>query len=78
MALLLRRFWRDDEGQNIAEYAVILAVILVVVVGTLHMHYVYRHYVYRLTAPSFGSKILPANQASPKSSSLKGMHTPLS
>lgn len=28
---ILRKFWADDEGQDIAEYAVMLAVILVVV-----------------------------------------------
>jgi Flp pilus assembly pilin Flp len=29
--------WSDDHGQDIAEYAVMLAVILVVVVGTLRL-----------------------------------------
>ena len=29
--------WRDDEGQDIAEYAVMLAVILVIVVGTIKL-----------------------------------------
>ncbi|MGO8793398.1 MAG: Flp family type IVb pilin [Candidatus Sulfotelmatobacter sp.] len=33
----LRRLWRDDEGQDIAEYAVMLAVILVIVVGTIRL-----------------------------------------
>lgn len=33
----LRRFWREDEGQDIAEYAVMLAVILVIVVGTVRL-----------------------------------------
>jgi len=35
------RFWRDvwfdEEGQDIAEYAVMLAVILVIVVGTVRL-----------------------------------------
>jgi Flp pilus assembly pilin Flp len=32
------RFWlEDNEGQDIAEYAVMLAVILVIVVGTLRL-----------------------------------------
>ena len=31
----LRKLWRHDEGQDIAEYAVMLAVILVLVVGTV-------------------------------------------
>jgi Flp pilus assembly pilin Flp len=34
---LLRRLWSDDQGQDIAEYAVMLAVILVIVVGTIRM-----------------------------------------
>jgi Flp pilus assembly pilin Flp len=34
---LLRELWRDDAGQDIAEYAVMLAVILVLVVGTIRL-----------------------------------------
>lgn len=34
---LIRKLWRDDEGQDIAEYAVMLAVILVLVVGTVRL-----------------------------------------
>lgn len=34
---LLRTLWREDEGQDIAEYAVMLAVILVIVVGTVRL-----------------------------------------
>lgn len=34
---LLNTFWRDDAGQDIAEYAVMLAVILVLVVGTIRL-----------------------------------------
>jgi len=37
MSELLRRFWSEDEGQDIAEYAVMLAVILVLVVGTIRL-----------------------------------------
>jgi len=29
--------WLEDEGQDIAEYAVMLAVILVIVVGTIRL-----------------------------------------
>ena len=29
--------WRDEEGQDIAEYAVMLAVILVIVIGTVKL-----------------------------------------
>ena len=31
------KLWRDDTGQDIAEYAVMLAVILVLVVGTIRL-----------------------------------------
>jgi len=37
MADLLRTLWRDEQGQDIAEYAVMLAVILVLVVGTVRL-----------------------------------------
>ncbi len=37
MLELLRNVWLDDEGQDIAEYAVMLAVILVIVVGTIRL-----------------------------------------
>jgi Flp pilus assembly pilin Flp len=33
----LRQLWSQDEGQDIAEYAVMLAVILVLVVGTVRL-----------------------------------------
>jgi Flp pilus assembly pilin Flp len=37
MTHLLRKLWRHDEGQDIAEYAVMLAVILIIVVGTIRL-----------------------------------------
>jgi Flp pilus assembly pilin Flp len=37
MSEFLRRIWSGDEGQDIAEYAVMLAVILVLVVGTIRL-----------------------------------------
>ncbi len=37
MSDLPRKLWRQDEGQDIAEYAVMLAVILVLVVGTIRL-----------------------------------------
>ncbi len=33
----VRRLWSEQEGQDIAEYAVMLAVILVIVVGTVRL-----------------------------------------
>jgi len=37
MADLVKLLWRNDEGQDIAEYAVMLAVILVIVIGTVRL-----------------------------------------
>lgn len=34
---LARRLWGEEDGQDIAEYAVMLAVILVIVVGTVRL-----------------------------------------
>jgi Flp pilus assembly pilin Flp len=34
---LLRQIWLDEQGQDVAEYAVMLAVILVIVVGTIRL-----------------------------------------
>jgi Flp pilus assembly pilin Flp len=32
-----RRIWFEEEGQDIAEYAVMVAVILIIVVGTIRL-----------------------------------------
>lgn len=37
MGNLIQRIWSEDQGQDIAEYAVMLAVILVLVVGTIRL-----------------------------------------
>jgi Flp pilus assembly pilin Flp len=37
VAKRLQRLWNDENGQDIAEYAVMLAVILVIVVGTIRL-----------------------------------------
>ena len=37
MTAIQQRFWTEDAGQDIAEYAVMLAVILVLVVGTVRI-----------------------------------------
>ena len=37
MAALFQKLWKDEQGQDIAEYAVMLAVILVIVVGTIRL-----------------------------------------
>jgi Flp pilus assembly pilin Flp len=33
----LRRAWCEEQGQDVAEYAVMLAVVLVIVVGTIRL-----------------------------------------
>lgn len=33
----LRQLWTEDHGQDVAEYAVMLAVILVIVIGTVRL-----------------------------------------
>jgi Flp pilus assembly pilin Flp len=37
MSKIIRKLWSEDDGQDIAEYAVMLAVILVLVVGTIRL-----------------------------------------
>lgn len=37
MADLVHRLWSEENGQDIAEYAVMLAVILVIVIGTVRL-----------------------------------------
>jgi Flp pilus assembly pilin Flp len=35
--LWLNRLWSDEEGQDVAEYSVMLAVVLAIVVGTIRL-----------------------------------------
>jgi Flp pilus assembly pilin Flp len=51
---VLNRIWRDDEGQDIAEYAVMLAVILVIVVGTIRLIGTQANNVFSQTASAIG------------------------
>jgi len=37
MLQFFRNVWTDEQGQDIAEYAVMLAVILVLVIGTVRL-----------------------------------------
>jgi Flp pilus assembly pilin Flp len=37
MGHTLRKLWQDEQGQDVAEYSVMLAVILVIVVGTVRL-----------------------------------------
>ncbi|HKU23432.1 MAG TPA: hypothetical protein VJQ50_20640 [Terriglobales bacterium] len=54
MLQVLNRVWRDDEGQDIAEYAVMLAVILVIVVGTIRLIGTQANNVFSETASAIG------------------------
>jgi Flp pilus assembly pilin Flp len=37
MNYLIDKLWSNEEGQDVAEYAVMLAVVLVIVVGTVQL-----------------------------------------
>jgi Flp pilus assembly pilin Flp len=37
MGFKFRNLWLDEQGQDVAEYSVMLAVILVIVVGTVRL-----------------------------------------
>jgi Flp pilus assembly pilin Flp len=37
VARFLQQLWLDERGQDVAEYAVMLAVVLVIVVGTIRL-----------------------------------------
>ena len=54
MFWLLRNLWQKDQGQDIAEYAVMLAVILVLVVGTIRLIGGSANNVFSETASSIG------------------------
>ena len=54
MKELLQNLWTNDEGQDIAEYAVMLAVILVIVVGTIRLIGSQANNVFSETASAMG------------------------
>jgi Flp pilus assembly pilin Flp len=54
MTDFLRKLWSHEEGQDIAEYAVVLAVILVLVVGTIRLIGSSANNVFSATASSIG------------------------
>ena len=37
MTSLLKSFWADDSGQTLAEYALLLALVVIVVIATLRL-----------------------------------------
>ena len=51
---ILQGIWANDEGQDIAEYAVMLAVILVIVVGTIRLIGSHANNVFSETASAIG------------------------
>lgn len=51
---LFREVWKNDEAQDIAEYAVMLAVILVIVVGTIRLVGSQANNVFSETASAIG------------------------
>lgn len=55
MTRFLQRLWSDEEGQDVAEYAVMLAVILVIVVGTVRLIGGNSNNVFSNVASSIGS-----------------------
>ncbi|HKW68465.1 MAG TPA: hypothetical protein VJP04_14320 [Terriglobales bacterium] len=54
MQELLQNVWMNDDGQDIAEYAVMLAVILVIVVGTVRLIGSQANNVFSQTASALG------------------------
>jgi Flp pilus assembly pilin Flp len=52
---LLHAVWTNDEAEDIAEYAVMLAVILVIVVGTIRLIGAQANNVFSQTASAIGS-----------------------
>jgi len=55
MTGFLSKLWSQEEGQDIAEYAVMLAVILVIVVGTIKLIGGNSNNVFSSVASSIGS-----------------------
>jgi Flp pilus assembly pilin Flp len=54
MIELMKRLWSEEQGQDIAEYAVMLAVILVLVVGTVRLIGGHSNNVFSSVASSIG------------------------
>jgi Flp pilus assembly pilin Flp len=54
MTNLFRNLWSQEEAQDIAEYAVMLAVILVIVIGTIRLIGSHANTVFSSVASSIG------------------------
>jgi Flp pilus assembly pilin Flp len=55
MTAWVKFLWRNEEGQDIAEYAVMLAVILVIVIGTVRLIGTNANNVFSSVASSIGN-----------------------
>lgn len=55
MNYFMENLWRRDEGQDVAEYAVMLAVVLIIVVGTIRLIGGNANNVFSSVASSVGS-----------------------
>jgi Flp pilus assembly pilin Flp len=53
-ARVVHSWWANEEGQDIAEYAVMMAVILIIVVGTLRLIGSHTNTVFSNVASSIG------------------------
>ena len=56
MIRVLQKAWQEEDGQDIAEYAVMLAVILVIVVGTIRLIGTNANNVFSSVASSVGNQ----------------------
>ena len=61
MSSSLARFWANDQGQDIAEYAVMLAVILVIVVGAIRLIGSNANTIFSQAASSIQSSVRPSS-----------------
>jgi Flp pilus assembly pilin Flp len=55
VAEFLHQLWSDERGQDVAEYAVMLAVVLVIVVGTIRLIGANANNVFSQVASSIGN-----------------------
>jgi Flp pilus assembly pilin Flp len=58
MTNLFRKLWSQGEAQDIAEYPVMLAVILVIVVSTIRLIGSHAKHVFSSVASSIGQKLM--------------------
>ena len=54
MSAFLGQLWANDQGQDIAEYALMLAVVLILIVGTIRLVGTNANNVFSQTASALG------------------------